>query len=524
MTQSHAQKRCFRPIFFCLLLLIGAALTGCGPSRYDPSGEAVLDLRNPNLLLRDRVAAAMTAWEQAGTGERNLFRTRQAMKELGWSRATPEELRVTLVRLLMSDTTPDGVADSRRMARLMLPSETSRAIVAVLSEAVGRNGWAEVAPALVRSYAREVPGVTDDQRVERVALRDLFSERSVQENVFAVFLDPAVPAAEREAGAAIGLDQRIRSDAWSVLARLDPSGDERRRLLARPLPEALAEPARGRSRQLVDALNQSMDAVSVLPDTAMELDWLDRLLHAPDLEQRATNRAWWDETASVIATLPASKREALALRHLEPIRWSAAHRPEWLAASREALLGAIEARLRDRGQHIRAAEPGARRRARPERLRDHREALSWADALAILVVDESLRAHGFADRLFEQVELDRRDTTTEYGGVIESVGPAGAESFRILLFRPRERDRVGDDQFVASDDMLRYSDRALAHYHQQVQRTRNSKYAGPSDADVRYAERSGRTCVVFTSINSRTLNVDYYQPGAIVIDLGVLRR
>jgi hypothetical protein len=115
--------------------------------------------------------------------------------------------------------------------------------------------------------------------------------------------------------------------------------------------------------------------------------------------------------------------------------------------------------------------------------------------------------------------LDRKDTTTEYGGVLEATE---GDAHRVVLFRPRARDRLNDEMFVASTDMIRFSDRALGHYHLQVQDKRMSREAGPSDGDLVYASASGRTCLVFTSIGSDTLNADFYTPDGEIVDLGLL--
>ena len=72
--------------------------------------------------------------------------------------------------------------------------------------------------------------------------------------------------------------------------------------------------------------------------------------------------------------------------------------------------------------------------------------------------------------------------------------------------------------------MIEQGDRSLAHYHFHAQEPRNSSYAGPSPADLAYAARLGRTCLVFTSVGSDTLNADLYQPDGVVLDLGELRR
>ena len=39
--------------------------------------------------------------------------------------------------------------------------------------------------------------------------------------------------------------------------------------------------------------------------------------------------------------------------------------------------------------------------------------------------------------------------------------------------------------------------------------------------DVQYAARSGRTCLVITTVGKQRLNFDVYTPDGVVIDLGV---
>ena len=92
------------------------------------------------------------------------------------------------------------------------------------------------------------------------------------------------------------------------------------------------------------------------------------------------------------------------------------------------------------------------------------------------------------------------------------------------LFAPRPASRIGDERFVASADMLRSSDRALAHYHFHVQKWGNARFAGPSTDDRVYAWRQGRTCLVFTGIRKGVLAVDYYQPNGLILDLGEITR
>src|SRR5690606_32687581 len=158
------------------------------------------------------------------------------------------------------------------------------------------------------------------------------------------------------------------------------------------------------------------------------------------------------------------------------------HNPEWLRLDRSQLISLLGDRLRDRTRRSRDADRG--QRPRSERLRDRQDEMSWGDALTALVIDHAMATPAVRVGLPDQVRLDRLDTTTEYGGILEA---GEQDRFRVVLFRPRARDRISDDRFVASGDMIRFSDRAIAHYHLQVQKPRLGRLAGPSEGDLLYA-------------------------------------
>lgn len=502
---------------------VGAlAAGGCTSARYRASGDPLLDLRNPNLSERDRSEAATVAWGEVTGGVRDRERTRAALKDLAWSQQTPVRLRLSTLDLLTSDPDPAGQADSKRMVSLMLPSEPSRAVVALLSDRTAAQGWTELTPALVRSAARELEPIDDPDRPERRALLALHPGRSLEEVVFGVFLDPTGGPAGEAAGS-LRLADRARSAAWELLGEIDPTGARSRELLRTVSPGSITGPHAGETRRVLGDLDACASDLACLPGSAMELEWLLRLRGATDEGTAASNSAWWGEAARAVARLGPAQREGLALRHAEPVRWASIHRPAWAAMSRAELLSTLEQRLDGRARHMRTAEMGPQRPAAKERLRDWDSSIAWGDALAILVIDEALRRPDLGRRLWQQVEVDRRDETTEYGGVIEAVGSPDPDAFRLVLFRPRARDRTDDQRFVASDDLIAYADRSVAVFHQHVQKARNARYAGPSDGDLDHARRSGRSCLVFTSINADHLNADYYQPNGAVIDLGDIR-
>ncbi|KAA0212871.1 MAG: hypothetical protein DYG94_13610 [Leptolyngbya sp. PLA3] len=423
-----------------------------------------------------------------------------------WSSAAPIDVRAACVAHLLDDPDAAGQMDARAMANLMLPTERSRTVVSVIAARAGQYGWKEMTSALVRSYARPVEGVEDDQRAERVALMQLHPDRPLAEVLFEVFLDPGY----EDTPAELRLNQRTRADVWDLLGRVDESGALRRGLIQR----AQAGDVPDSTRASVRALQRALENLSVVPRTGDELRWIESLNNGS-----AENERWWSQASGAVSALSGDRGAGLEMRHIEPIRWASQHRPELLARSREELLDELSRAVEGRTHVKRTAEQRVLDQPRRERLSDWAAQLTWSDLVAIHVIDIASRDPGVVKRLYEQVDIDRQDRTTEYGGVIE---PSEGSSFRILLFRPRVRDRNSDTEFVASEDMIRYADRALAFYHQHVQSGAESKHAGPSEADLVYAARSGRSCVVFTAVGKSGLNVDYYQPNGVVIDLGTV--
>ena len=499
------------PSLIFLLVTLFFAIGCSSSSTFTPTGNPLLDLRNPELLERDRIAAAELAWGQVESGVRVRERTRKALKNLAWSNATSPELRFTVLELLMSDSSEEGQADSRMMARLILPTEHSPRAVRIIADRAVESSWTELIPALVRSYARLSPNVPDNERDERAAMLALRPNQSIEEIVFGVFLNPAEGFEDERAQAVLRLSQRTRDDAWSLLSRLDTTGHWRRQLVDSPSDLRADES----SRLLMDDLRAAHQSFGVIPDTAMELQWLANLRHHPDSRNAKLNAKWWSQTESAMAGLDAKQRDGIELHHLEPIRWTQSNRPAWLSLDSEALYALVSQRMGQRIHHKRKSQKGEG--PRRERLKDWSGQIQWADLITILAVDEALANQTVKQQVFLQRALDKKDSSTEYGGVIEEDSDTG---FRAVLYRPRSRDRIDDQRFVASDDMFRFSDRSLVHYHMHVDKRDNCKYAGPSFADLINAEQSGRANLVFTSLGKHELNVDLYLPSGIVIDLG----
>jgi len=515
-----------RPLARILPVLLGFVTLAGGCSTPPPPdlGTSLVRLRDPALPIPQRVDAADEAVEAADAGIIGGTEVWNSLKDLGWSENTPSALRRRSVELLVTEGVVADPESVRAFVRLRLPTESDRAVVAMLSVAASDNGWTEATTALARRLAVPDSEVDPNRRVEAAALLALHPNRSLEATVFDVFLNPDTPAADdRDRWRAA-----VRGELWELLGRLDRDASVRARLLSNEPGVDLPVDA----RPVLACLRRGVRDLGVVPDTAAELAWLERLCDSSD-----TNASWWAEVSSVVDSVPLGRRLGVGLRHLEPMRWAAAHRPRWLQATRDELLLELRGSLAERRHEYRTAQMGPASRARSrERLEDWEDRLRWGDVLALLVVDASLGEPALFGQVFRFVELDRGDEGTEYGGIIEALDtvapgspgligldPSGG-AFRAVLFPPRSRDRGNDEVFVASFDMIRQSDRALLHFHQQVQRVNNDRFAGPSEGDLAYARRSGRTCLVFTSVGDDELNVDVYQPNGVVVDLGTFER
>jgi hypothetical protein len=489
-----------------------AVVAGCSSSK--PAGDPLLSIADRALSARARAEAVGPARELAQTDPTRAATTRRVLKDIVWTVSEPQQLRMEALGALLDDPDPTVQAESREMVKLLIAKEKNLAVLIYLCRVCVDRGWTDAVPSLVRSYARSVEsigwigGVSEEERPEREAIVKLSGGRDVEAVAFETFLNP--PSAERTYG--VDWTERTRVDAWDLLARLDRDGERRLRMI-----EAMPEDAGEAGGGAVAHIRRSVRDLRAMPLTGEELRWVGSLLDPG----KPANAQWWEQASRAIQALP--DVGLLHVRHAEVVRWASATRPEWLGASRGELLATLRDRLKGRTMHQREIESGQYRVR--ERLEHWGPKLSWADLLTVLVIDEVVRQPSVVRAVASQAVLDRRDTTTEYGGALLrknlGLGEVVREEWVAVLYPPRPGQRQGDQRFVASDDMIAASDLALAHYHLHAQRERNGEYAGPSPGDLAYAARSGRACVVFTSVGSGgRLNVDYYQPDGAVIDLG----
>ncbi|MGH7133565.1 MAG: hypothetical protein ACREJO_16670 [Phycisphaerales bacterium] len=495
-----------RPIGLSTIITL-AFLAGCA-SEPEPIVDAVATAKNKNMDVRDRNRAIDQMWAEGGTGPTRQH-TRETLKNIVWGPNNGPSVRNHAMDVLLADPADTDHADTRKSLKLMLQTEKDYDVVAHISEIATKENWTDFTPPLMRQFARNDWTMESDKRPEHTAILALNPGKTIEQIAFEVFAAPVtVKGIEGEQL------QKCRDFAWEVLSKADPSGAFRREKLTTMSPEP--------GDVTVTDVQVCLREFRCIPLTASQLQWL-RRMRTPGDKAKAT---WWQNAANAVATLDESKMKGFTLRHVEPVRWSAANRPDWLRLSREELLAQLAERLRGREQFGRS---GAYSGGTNDTLEYHADKMCWGDVLAVIVVDESLKTKSIGDVAWNQAMRDMKDTSTEYGGLLVANDALGIPAdnnapFTLALYPPRATQRFGDTRFVASDDMLSHGAVALANYHYHAQRVDNADFAGPGPGDMEYAFDQGVTCLVLTPVKEGVQNADVYMAGGIRLDLGPLKK
>ncbi len=485
---------------------------GCSEHPKGVTGEASVDTRNKDLQANQRIIALDSLWAEAGKDPARLPAAREASKDTLWKGNAPQILRQRALALLLTDTTPEGMADTRKFMRLRLPTEGQWPLVVDFCKAMEVRSkdaaWQDQTASLVRSYARKVPVPPDEDRPERDALLALHPGKDLSAIVFDVFVRPSENGAPKIPDDSA---EKSRQAAWDLLGRIDPDGSKRTALAA---GEASNDPS-------IKEINKCARDLGVVPITGSELAWM----HGLADEKDRRNAAWWSAATQAVGTLRADQKAGLQLRHIEPVRWAIVNHSEWVAASRDQLLNELNARLATRRIWLKTDGLGQMEEKSKETPKDWASQFTWGDLLTVLVLDEAIHRPSVIAEMFKQAAMDHADTTTEYGGVLWSAEQGGVETekggkFAVRGYQPRTTQRKDDRTFIAPEEVFTDSGRSLGHYHFHVQTPNNRDYAGPGRGDLEYAANHGRNCIVFTSVREGAMDADYYVRGGIVVDLG----
>ena len=249
----------------------------------------------------------------------------------------------------------------------------------------------------------------------------------------------------------------------------------------------------------------------MVPHTREEILWIQKL-------REPARSEFYSRASAVVAGLSEQRRRTLNVRDLPILVAASIHDLPLLAASSQELYERLHDRLATVRHHVDpdrfTGYPGSYH----QRLREHRQSLTWGDLAAMLLALRAVAVPEVAAHLFDYAQRDLVDRSCEYGGVIVLDAKG---RFEVLEFPPRFRRR--DNEFVASQEMLDTAYTAVFHFHNHAQRYRNVRYAGPGIGDLNYAQNMRANCLVFTFINAETLNIDFYRHGRVIVDLGEVR-
>ncbi|MFG0294077.1 MAG: hypothetical protein ACF8MJ_13120 [Phycisphaerales bacterium JB050] len=488
------------PAAFVALAL--GTMSGCSSS---DGPEPVSRMLDTEAMSKIRLNAINRVWDAVEAGEVDHQQAREMLKRVAWSRSTYWSTRTAAIDALMKDT--DHLEDTRAMFALLVPTEKVVEVLEKIGEISVRREWTNVAPSFVRAWDRNTQEVRiDEDRPEPAVLRAMFPDQTLAQTLFEVF------QGKYQDGPGVRFGERDRRAAWGLLVRTAESEDEITELVRK------AEIGARNDDPLMWAIAAAANRFRAVPQTAEQVAWIERLL------TDTKNLDFVSEAERVVEVLPESARQGWQLRHLAPAVWASRFEPSLLTRSRSELISMVDAMLSSRETHFRDRTDTAWLGG--ESLDEWKDKLAWGDALALLIAARSVEdaSRSLADlhtEIFRQADADNADTSTEYGGLLFA---AAGGNLTAQLFEPRANSRYGDERFVASQELIDAADTALFMYHFHVTRTRNADYAGPSFDDFEFVRREGRASLLYTFVTQDRLNVDYYQPGGLRIDLGTIER
>ncbi len=485
-----------------LLAIACFPLSGCASSDEPVPVSRMLD---PEAMSRVRVQAINRVWDAVEQGEVEHLQAREMLKRVAWSRSTYWATRTAAIDALMQDT--DHLDDTRTMFALLVPTEKVIEVLEKIAEISVQRGWTNVAPSYVRAWDRNTQEVRiDEDRPEPAALRALFPNQTLPETLFQIF------QGRYQDGPGVRFSERDRKAAWGLMVRTAENESQITELVRK------AEVGARNDDPLMWVIVTSAERFRAVPQTAEQVDWIERLLTDP------RNLEFVSEAEQVVQSLPEAAFDGWQLRHLSPTLWASRFKPDLLHRSRNELISAVDSTLMGREMHFRDRTDTAWLGG--ESLSEWQDKLVWGDALSLLIAAQSVEdaSRSLGDlhaELFRQADADHADTSTEYGGLLFATGGGNLNA---QLFEPRVNARYGDERFVASQELIEAADSALFMYHFHVTRTRNAGYAGPSFDDFEFVRREGRASLLYTFVSEDRLNVDYFQPGGLRIDLGTIVR
>ena len=268
-------------------------------------------------------------------------------------------------------------------------------------------------------------------------------------------------------------------------------------------------------RERIAALAARTEAVRALQDFARNFAYVPRTRH----ELLDTVRAHLAREGGEVRTVQAAAwwrtmsqyrfniRDLYLLRHLsaDPMR--------------TARLSRVQLRLEVANAFgVRGVGAEARpriRRGRVVSLKAQMETLTVADLWNLLLLDGMFARKSTRQRFRIAADADRADRQTQWGGLVFY----GSGQPQAQLYPPA--DRRGDDSYVPSGRMLLAARNALCffigHFSRRLPR---GEEAGPTERELALAKAKNLYGVAVTSLSAGRLNVAYFNPDGVVVDMG----
>ena len=459
-----------------ILIALLASLASCSARvAVDP----IRDMTDPNLAANWRMDAALQAEREFPSDPKRI----EALHKIAWGERQTNELRIYAIDQLIAINEKDFREKLDRRIVLIPYGEPLDHIYAVGKE----RQWPELTPMLVKRWAVPQFGELDANRAERKWIAELNPGREVEAVVFDVFTAPVAQITDLQ-----------RIGAWALLNRIAT----KEKLIA-------ALNTAPQTTPLVADLKAAGADLHTLPRHREGVKWL-YFLRDP-----ARSDLWQSAKANV-AALTAEQRINLEVRHLAIMPHLES---DTRGSDRASLYQKLDAQLSPLRHYMTSPSEGSGIAEQPQHLKDWKDELSWADLATIRTLAGIVQTPKVKAELFAQADRDHKNANAEHGGVIDVLsGAPVAKEYPPLARLSHDR------QFIPSEQMITHCYTGLAHYHFHAQELRNSEYAGPGKGDLDTAERLDLNFLVFTFIDENQLNIDYYQRGRVVIDLGTISR
>lgn len=444
------------------------------------NGCTVSQIEDPYAVMLNRDAE----WTARRIAARQAYRDHhddpallQTLHQVIWTPGYPAWQRIEAVDMLLE---LDEQA-FREALNLKIMTVPDRETLSYIFDQAVKHKWTDFTPLAVRSYARRDPMVDDLIRPERRVIRLLNPGRTAEDVIFDIFIN------EQEHSVS------SQSAAWDLLCRLT----DRKRVLQ------LMEQAP--TTMLVSRLRAAQQELGVVPRNREELLWL--------LAWSDPKTADWRRRATeLVKQLTPQQRQGLEMRHL----------PVLLRLDSARLHRARSVWLAEAAVHLGRSEHHFKQPSDEsvQKLAANATRLCWADLAVIGSLIDVMQSRELVNDFFEQADEDHQDKTTEHGGaILHDHATAGmiSQRYKPLL-------KKGDDVFIPPHIMVEQLYTGLFHYHFHVQYYKNGPHAGPGGGDRQLASNLPFNFFVVTAIDQNHLNVDYYQPNGVVIDMGTLVR